>query len=29
MNTTTQQYEIDIEDVEYIRHAGKPFLARV
>ena len=29
MNTTTQQYEIDIEDVEYIRHAGKPVLARV
>lgn len=30
MNTASQQsYEIDIEDVEYISHAGKPLLARV
>ena len=30
MNTTTAtRYEIDVEDVEYVRHGAKPLLARV
>ena len=30
MNTTTAtRYEIDVEDVEYVRHGTKPLLARV
>jgi len=30
MNTTTAtRYEIDVEDVEYVRHGSKPLLARV
>ncbi|HYC43883.1 MAG TPA: alpha/beta hydrolase [Burkholderiales bacterium] len=29
MNDASQQYDIDVEDVEYLRHGGKPLLARV
>jgi acetyl esterase/lipase len=30
MNTTTAtRYEIDVEDVEYVRHGAKPLLARI
>ena len=30
MNTTTlNRYEIDVEDVEYVRHGDKPLLARI
>ena len=27
--TTATRYEIDVEDVEYLRHGDKPLLARV
>jgi cephalosporin-C deacetylase-like acetyl esterase len=27
--TQTRQYEIDVQDVEYVRHGDQPILARV
>jgi acetyl esterase len=29
MATVMSRYEVDVEDVEYVRHGGKPYLARV